>query len=146
LFLGYHVNEVLAIEGGYFASGDIKYNGAGIDKNAIPYSSNATSDYQGVGAAAVWSPLAGKAGDSSPFLKAGLHYAKATSNSTVERAGSTFTSEDKRDGIGTFFGVGYNWKFSEFGFMRVSASRYLKIAGESDNKVTLVSLGFGAQF
>jgi hypothetical protein len=150
LFFGYRLTPQAAIEGGYFASSTIKYRISGRTSGAVDYTGSADIEYDGFDISAVWAPMAQSYGDSSFFLKAGLHRSSvdASVSATASVAGASASTQSRlsESGTGMLFGAGYDWKYSENAFVRIAATHYSKIAGDSDNKGTIYSIAVGANF
>ncbi len=146
VFFGYRLTPQTAFEGGYFSSQTFGYRVSGTTSGAAAYTSVLDIDYSGVDAALVWSPMAVKNGDTGFYLKAGAHSSKVESTWSITGAGGTLSLAAKETGTGMLFGAGYDWRFSDAAFVRAGATRYLRLAGDSDNKATVYSVAFGLDF
>jgi len=149
LFLGYRFDKMFAVEGGYFSTNKADYAVTGVTSIALggnPYTATAKVDYQGFDVAGLWYPMAEKIDDSGFFLKAGLHHSEANASVTITGVGGSASVNLDESGTGTLFGAGYDWKFSNDAFLRAGITRYLKVAGESENNGTVYSLAVGMNF
>jgi len=150
LFVGYRITPQTAVEGGYFVSSTIKYRISGVTSGSVAYTGAADVEYDGFDLSAVWNPMAQRLGDGGLFFKAGVHRssidASVSATASVAGASASASSRLSESGTGMLFGAGYDWKYSENAFVRFAATRYTKIAGDSENKGTVYSVAVGADF
>ena len=146
IFLGYRIDEKLAIEGGVFKIQDFNVSATGRSGAGLSYTVAGTVGTQGADLSAVYFPFATKASQDGFFLRGGAHSASVRINNTIRIGSQTASEAEKQEGWGYLFGAGYDWKISNDVFLRASATRLLKIAGESDNKATNYSIGIGMAF
>jgi hypothetical protein len=146
LFLGYRFDKTFAVEGGYFLTNEADYSVTGVTGGADPYTATAKVDYEGFDLAGLWFPLAESFDESGFFLKAGLHHSEANASVRITGVGGSATLSLDESGTGTLFGVGYDWRFSKDAFLRGGVTRYLKVAGDSENNATVYSVSIGMNF
>lgn len=145
-FLGYRITEKFAVEGGYFNSNKANLRLSGVTGLGAPYTASAGVDYAGIDVSAVWFPMAEKMGDAGFFLKGGLHHAELNGSLSVTGVGGTAGVSFDDSGTGSLIGIGYDWKFTKDAFARIAATRYLRVAGDSENNATVYSLAIGTNF
>lgn len=146
VFLGYRIDERFSVEAGLFQSGDANLSVRGTTGLGAAYSVNGSVDYQGVDVSALWFPMATKMGESGIFLKLGIHSAKVSSSGSITGTGGTASFSDSSSGVGSLFGLGYDWNFAGDAFVRLGVSRYLRVGGDSGNDATVYSIGIGTAF
>lgn len=146
VFLGHRLNEKWSIEGGVFSTGKFDANVSGRSGGGLPYTAKTRVDIQGFEVAAVWNPTATRIGEEGFFLKAGLHSSKISADSSITVSTTRSSLKEDNSGVGSLFGVGYDWKLGADWFFRSSVTRYLNLGGESGSKATAYSIGFGTSF
>jgi opacity protein-like surface antigen len=132
--LGYQFSPNLALEAGYFSTGDARLN----QTNGTRISS-VTSDASGSDLLAVF-----KSTEYLPgvFVKSGLSYAKASL--------SQFSDEGSRrtvnSGVGYVLGLGYEYDFSQHWSGNVGYTFYGRTAGLSGNSIGVIAAGVKYRF
>jgi hypothetical protein len=127
-------------------SGQVTTRVAGVTNAAAAYTASGKIEFTGFEVAGVWFPMAKTWGEGGLFLKAGLHNTEQSGTFTVTGIGGTASVSSKESGTGTLFGAGFDWDFSQQGFLRFSVTRYQKVGGQSGNDGTVYSVGIGANF
>ena len=144
IFGGYKVTENFDVELGYFQTGDITQNIAGVARNSVAYTGSVKIETSGYD----YSVLARSnisTGWNNAFLKIGGQHSEYKSTITLTGT-STASISNKVNGNGYLFGAGYDFNVANNIDVRAQATRLMKIAGESDSKATIYSVGVLGKF
>ena len=140
--LGYQFTPNLALEAGYFSSGDFKKSGR---NGAATYDTKVSA--KGADLAVIYKFTEGVPG---LFLKGGVTYAKV-SYSSEQRVGTVPVAKQNgsQTGTGYLFGLGYEYDFSPNWSANVAYTRLQDLGGSSDagsNSANVVTAGLKYRF
>ncbi len=144
IFGGYKVTENFDVELGYFQTGDITQNIAGVARNSVAYTGSVKIETSGYDYSVLARPNI-STGWNNAFLKIGGQHSEYKSTITLTGT-STASISNKVNGNGYLFGAGYDFNVAKNIDVRAQATRFLKIAGESDSKATIYSVGVLGKF
>ena len=144
IFGGYKVTENFDVELGYFQTGDITQNIAGVARNSVAYTGSVKIETSGYDYSVLARPNI-STGWNNAFLKIGGQHSEYKSTITLTGT-STASISNKVNGNGYLFRAGYDLNVAKNIDVRAQATRFLKIAGESDSKATIYSVGVLGKF
>lgn len=158
-FLGYKLNENISFEAGYNNSSSFKINGSGtssqyqltgLSPNVVndgppvsvdSFSITGSFNYSGLDFSTLLRPSK-STGLNNFYVRLGVH--NFTAKGTVT---SGDRSENiKESGMGTLLGFGYDMPINNKIDVGLGAVQYNKIAGMSDAKATVISVGLKVKF
>lgn len=145
IFGGYTVNENLGLELGYLQTSTFGINATGRSSGGVNYAISASAKYSGLDYSAVIRPSVAS-GYNNFFARIGLTNYTGDVTGSASAGGSTFTSTSSLSGTGEIFGIGYDAKLDNGMSIRTSVNRLTKIAGDSDNSATAISIGLMNRF
>ena len=141
IFGGYTLNENVDLEVGYIQTGDIDYKFAGSTSGGS-YSGTSTVTVSGFD----YSVLL-RASKASGYNNAFLRVGGTSYKTKVETTGVNVTGGNgSESGMGYVYGVGYDLNVAKEIDVRFQINRLEKIAGESDDKATVFSVGILGKF
>lgn len=142
VFAGYKIIENMDAEVGYFKSGDITYNFSGVSSGSTAYSGVAKVNAEGFDYSVLFRPSI-QSGLHGAFLRLGAHSSRENLviTGTNIRGGKADAS-----GTGYLYGLGYDIASTQTFDVRLQWMRLEKIAGISDDKANVFSVGFLAKF
>lgn len=141
IFGGYTLNENVDLEVGYIQSGDIDYKFAG-STGGGSYSGTSTVTVSGID----YSVLL-RASKASGYNNAFLRVGGTSYKTKVETTGVNVTGGNSSEsGMGYVYGVGYDLNVAKEIDVRFQINRLEKIAGLSDDKATVFSVGILGKF
>jgi hypothetical protein len=145
IFGGYTVNENLDFELGYIQTSNFGISATGRSSGGVNYAISASAKYSGLDYSAVIRPSVAS-GYNNLFARIGFTNYTGDVTGSASAGGSTFTSTSSASGTGELFGIGYDAKLDNGMSIRTSINRLTKIAGESDNSATVISIGLMNRF
>ena len=144
IFGGYKVTENFDVELGYFQTGDITQNIAGVARNSVAYTGSVKIETSGYDYSVLARPNI-STGWNNAFLKIGGQHSEYKSTITLTGT-STASISNKVNGNGYLFGAGYDFNVANNIDVRAQATRLMKIAGESDSNATIYQIGVVGKF
>jgi opacity protein-like surface antigen len=135
---GYQFNQNIALELGYFTSGDFKQAGT---NGSISY--NTKSSVKGVDLAGIY-----KFTEVVPglFLKAGITSSKVDASATATSGSAFASASGSASGTGYLAGLGYDLNITGGLDARLGYTRYERLGGQSANKLNVFSAGLKYRF
>ena len=142
VFAGYKIIENMDAEVGYFKTGDITYTFSGVSSGSTAYSGATKVNAEGFDYSVLFRPTI-QSGLHGAFLRLGGHSSSenATTTGTNIRGGKSDIS-----GTGYLYGLGYDIASSQTFDIRLQWTHLEKVAGVSDDKANVFSVGFLAKF
>jgi hypothetical protein len=141
IFGGYTLNENVDLEVGYIQSGDIDYKFAGSNSSGS-YSGTTSVSVSGIDYSVLLRPSKAS-GYNNAYLRVG-----GTSYKTkIQTTGVNVTGGNgSESGMGYVYGAGYDLNVAKEIDVRFQINRLEKIAGVSDDKATVFSVGILGKF
>ena len=137
VFVGFPLDDKLAIEVGAFQTGDVteKYtwNGGSVNANASA---------SGFDLSAIVKPA-----DEGIFFKIGMHSSKINAQAALTVSGfGSINLGNSPSGTGFLAGVGFEGKLDETSALRFGYTYYNKIGGEADADTSMVTASYLKRF
>ncbi len=146
IFLGYQINPMIALEGGYFSSNDVRYRVNGVSGGAVAYTATGDVAYSGFDYTILFKPFQGDANLKGLFVGVGGHKSELDATVSLSAAGLVFRDTWSQKGSGYLYTAGYDFDFSKQLFGRLKLTRLEKLAGDKDEKTTMYSFALGYKF
>jgi opacity protein-like surface antigen len=143
VFFGYKVIENVDLELGYFQTGDAEARFSGVTRGNTPYNGVFKLSASGFDYSALIRPSI-STGLNNAFIRLGGH----SSKEELQLSGSSIVNSQtiKQSGTGMLYGAGYDINVTKNIDARLQITRLLKIAGNSDEKATVYSIGILGKF
>jgi outer membrane protein W len=145
IFGGYTFNENVALEVGYAQSSNFGLSATGRSGGGTNYSISATAKFSGLDYSAVIRPAVAT-GWNGLFVRVGLTNYKADTSGAAVVGGSTYSATSSESGTGNLLGFGYDADIGNGLKFRGAVTSFTKVAGDSDNKGTMYSVGLLKSF
>jgi opacity protein-like surface antigen len=136
--VGYRFSENLALEAGYFGSGNAR-----LEQNNGVRSESISANVRGADFAAIYKFTEGLPG---LFFKGGLSYAKVSMSERSGGAGSSYQADAFQTGMGYLVGLGYEVDFFSNWSANIAYTRYQRLAGLENAKMGVISAGLKYRF
>jgi hypothetical protein len=142
---GYKATENVDVELAYANSSKLSLNFNGVSSGSVAYAGAVGMKISGFSYSVNLRPSV-STGFNGAFLKIGGHNFDADLTTSLSSGSASIASSSTISGSGTLFGIGYDIPLDNASDVRVSWTKYNKIAGESEITAKFLNIGYIRRF
>ena len=142
---GYKATENVDVELAYVNTSKLSLNFSGVSSGSVAYAGAIGMKISGFSYSVNLRPSV-STGFNGAFLKIGGHNFDADLTTSLSAGSVAVASSSTISGSGTLFGVGYDIPLDNASDVRVSWTKYNKVAGESDISAKFLNIGYIRRF